>query len=301
MSITRAALNAVMTAAAGALVAVGASTPLVAQPTQNTTVARVYSIYPNDICRQDMAVDGAAVSSVSCGTTSPGIASGSASATANNATRTASASGTISSTGLQGSGTPTGTAAGTTGSRSITYSGSDVPTNLVFEYAVSHAEGATGGAFVAGESEMFIYDAINNPAIVWTRHSTEDGESVNMAPGVSADGPWVDGNGTVTFTIPYTGDSPYVFSTYVQGDSYVNNYQHDAGTSSGFGTISATLTRVYATNGSWTSSDALFDDDGNAVIQAGQADTTPEPSSIALLASGLVGLIPVARRSRKNG
>jgi hypothetical protein len=287
----KASFNTAVPAFLVALAMTVAASPMAAQ---DTTLARVYQQSPDDCSQLTPGTTGATASAV-CSFSSPNVGSGTATATIDNATRTVHADGYINASGT-GHTTPTASSAATMRGQ-VVYAGSEVPSNLVFQYAVTQSEGATGPAFSFGDTELSLYDEITNPTISWRMQTDYVGEISTMSDGV-----WTDGNGLVTITVPFDGTIPFSFATYVQGDGNINNYNNGGAVANGnaFGDITSTLTRVYATNGDWTSSDAQFDAFGNGTITAGQADTTPEPGALMLLGTGLIGLAPAIRRWRVN-
>lgn len=297
MKIDQATLNragsSVIAGIAVLLTLAATSSPAAAQ--QDTALAVVSYGYQNNYCAQG-PIQGTtgATASASCNLTGQVSGTGSASATIDNATRTLHADGHIDATGY-GYPSPTGSAAALDYT-TITYTGSQVPANLVFQYAVTQSEAANGPAYTDADAELQLRDFATNPSVDWHVQSN--------VPGVRIDGlganSFVDSNGNVTFIVPYDGTGPFIFSTYVQGTGHVNYVDNTPIYGNAFGDITTTLTRVYATNGTWTSADAQFDALGNGSISAGQADTTPEPNALALLGTGLIGLVPVVRRRRSS-
>ena len=297
MSVNQAILKRVTSSAVITLLAslalAAASSTAAAQ--QDSALALVSYGYQSSYCSQFTGPAVNPTASASCATMSPVTGTGSAAGSVNSATRTYHADGHIDATGY-GSPTPNGSGAAL-GYNTITYTGSQVPTNLVFQYAITQSEAANGPAFTFADATLQLRDFQTNPGVDWHVQSNVPGVQVLAGSGVTID---PSGN-NVTFIVPYSGTGPFLFSTYVQGTGSIDYVDNTPIYGNAFGDITTTLTRVYATDGTWNSADAQFDTRGDGVISAGQADTTPEPNALALLGTGLVGLVPVIRRRRSNG
>ena len=222
---------------------------------------------------------------------------GSAFSTSTNATRTASASTTLAQTG------PANSMNGFTQALSnqsswISVTGSLAPTDNVVFHFLTPVMQATGAAGTSSSSAVwqFVLDA---GSFSGTEYRYGYGDGTSSVTVYNSATPTAGG---VDFTVPLSAfTSPgllnYVFEPFVQGDIHLNQ---PTGTMLN-ASISATLQGVDAetAQGQYIAS-AMFNPDGTGTLDVTSPITTPEPSTIAMLGSGLVGLIPIIRRRRKD-
>ncbi|HEV2641387.1 MAG TPA: PEP-CTERM sorting domain-containing protein [Candidatus Elarobacter sp.] len=224
------------------------------------------------------------------------VAGGSASATSSstNALRTASAMGTANQTGTQGQTDAYGKANSTQYSK-LTVTGTPSATdNLVFRFVTTQSlTGNANSNSGYGFWNLTLAGGTNNP--VFAQQTAGSGVIIS--------------GGTQTaqgfdFTMPFTptgGIFQYNFTVDAYG--YITGQATGATTQTG--SLWAMLSGIDAVDGSGAViSSASFDQAGFGTIStspvAGPPSTVPEPSSMALLATGLVVLIPTARRKRER-
>jgi hypothetical protein len=216
---------------------------------------------------------------------------GTASALANTALRQVDAHSTLTASGI-GTYEP-----GATGYADITalvsWTGLAIPTSVLFTYAVSHSEGATGTNSAAGSTQLMVqasnvaaggYEHVN-----WSAY-------IGGTQSYASAGAWTNGS-TATFMMPWdiTG-GPLKYTTSAQADAGI--HRDDASTYANLGSI-LTGIDAYDANGLMIGS-ATFDSFGNAAIGPSVVPVTPtpEPASLLLLGSGVLGLVPLMRRKK---
>lgn len=211
--------------------------------------------------------------------------SASAQGTVNLATRTISATG--------GSTTPA--TPGQVASSSAAINGT-VDTHLLSQAAtqnlIYHISFPTVSAGISGFTDPTGYFQAAR-ASIWLNGHTDD---VFILPNGSDNGYGnefgVAMGGSLFLVNGYTPGTPlnYYFSV-----SAITSTQGQGNGASAHAFAGATLTGIDAVyNGSVTSS-VVFDQAGNGYFTA----STPEPSSVAFLATGLLGVVPFARRRRR--
>lgn len=224
------------------------------------------------------------------------IVGGSASATSSstNATRTASAFGSATQTGTQGQVFGNGHGYSTQYSQ-LTIVGTTSPSdNLVFHFVTSQSEtGDINSNSGYGFWGLFATGGTNNQVFAQQTAGT----------GLLTNGATQTANG-FDLTMPYTPTSAgFLYNFTVDAYGYITG--HATGSVTQTGSIVATLGGIdwVNANGKVLGS-ATFAQNGFATISAstgpvvGPPSTVPEPSSMALLGTGLVALLPTVRRRR---
>jgi hypothetical protein len=148
------------------------------------------------------------------------------------------------------------------------------------------AYGVSAGQFVTNPYAYFRCD--NNQYTIMTQYlATTPGQLYN----ISFSGANTASNGAGNSTRILFGGTT-VFDQALNTGSYT----WTAFTTTGVATSESTALQFEIYN---NPAQTFIDD--ISVSAATGTSTVPEPSSLALLASGLVGLVPVVRRSRRNG
>jgi hypothetical protein len=161
--------------------------------------------------------------------------------------------------------------------------------DIVFGPVSAQASGLTNGfpatCCVAAAASVWFNGTVNDRSI-WT-NGFENGYGNEFQP-------WYVSADEVHFPSYFTPGASSVDYVLSAGASVPLSGQ-SAG-ASGTATASARLAGAYAVSSNGTTiSTAIFDDQGNGYFTA----STPEPSSLALLSTGLLGIVPVYQRRRR--
>jgi len=164
--------------------------------------------------------------------------------------------------------------------------------NLVYRFQFSVSSAATG---VTDPTASFVL----SQASIWLNGHVDDTKLITSnIPGdyrVYEDGygneflGWQNAQGDYDLPFSFVGSS---YSVFLSAATYLSAQGTGAASSA---SATARLVGAFVLNGDGTVRNAaVFDDQGNGSFAA----TTPEPSSLALLAPALVGLVPFTRKRR---
>lgn len=226
-----------------------------------------------------------------CGT----VVGGSASATSSssNSSRSASALGTSTQTGTLGQTYAVGHGYSTQYSKLTVAGLASATDNLVFHFFTAQSEtGNVNSNSGYGFWNLTLAGGTNDP--VFAQQTAGGGLLLGSGATQTAQG--------FDFIMPFTPTSG-VFQYNFTVDAYGYVTGHATGNTTQTASISAMLAGVdqVSASGAFIRS-ATFDQNGFGTFGAapnGPPSTVPEPSSVALLGSGLVGLIPVLRRKSR--
>jgi len=223
--------------------------------------------------------------------TTPTLATASSSGT--NATRTVRSQ---ASAATPGSDQPYGDAQASQWAK-LTVSGSDpAATSLVYHFVTDGMTSMSGPGGLYSDAFWQLYLA--SVQGVETDGSVTTTETPDFTVSES-DTPNAHGNASRTqydFTMPFDASAGEVDYSFESHSSVFLIFVTQAGQAS----LTATLAGIDAVNGQGqTIATADFGADGNGtLVFTGTTTTTPEPTTLALLATGLLGLAPTVRRKR---
>jgi len=227
-----------------------------------------------------------------CGPVVGGTASAISSST--NATRSASASGSATQSGTQGQEFANGHGYSTQYSQ-LTVTGTTSPAdNVVFHFVTSQSEtGSVNSNSGYGFWGLFASGGMNNQVF-----AEQTAGSAMILSGATQTAQGFD------LTMPYTPtNAGFLYNFTVDAYGYITGGA--TGNTTETGSISAMLGGIDLVDGSGALvGSATFAQNGFATIAvnggpvAGPPSTVPEPSSMALLGTGLVALFPTIRRRR---
>ncbi len=232
-------------------------------------------------------------SSATCNSTTAGGLAGSARSSSDNALRTVSGAAVMTNSGAQGStGEPYAMGYGWQYS-ALTVTGTPAPNDkLVFRFLTNQwVSGFGGTGDAAGGWELLVDNATSGDA---EAYQTSDADGTTGAVTLVNAQQTIGG---VDLFLPFTSGGTFEYSFGATGSAVFNRNQSQPPGATVNGSLTATLQRVDAITGDGEYiSSAVFD----SQTRLGTIDVTtaPEPSSLALIAIGLIGVTPCIRRRR---